>query len=287
MVRLNTERSPDWKLTLRPTGGWRVASSRRSIESDDCVGVWWRRPEVPTVSTATATAAADAIADQWRTLIAALANVAGPTWVSEPTKIRAAEDKSRQLRHAAAAGLLVPDTLWTNDLEEARAFVERWHGKAVAKSVASAWWVEADRGRFVFASLVHGEDLPSVGRLASAPVCFQQPIVPKRDIRVTVVGDAVLSAICDAAFERPEPLDWRRAPERGWSPYVLAAGVADACRELVSGLGLRFGGIDLVLDESGAHWFLELNPNGEWGWLQRAGLPIAEALADALLSPPQ
>jgi glutathione synthase/RimK-type ligase-like ATP-grasp enzyme len=283
VVRLNTERAPNWKLTLRPTGGWRVGGARRSIESDDCVGVWWRRPEVPAVSTATG--AADAIADQWRTLIAALANVAGPTWVSEPTKIRAAEDKSRQLRHAAATGLLVPDTLWTNDLEEARAFVKRWHGKAVAKSVASAWWEEEDRGRFVFASLVRGEDLPAVARLASAPVCFQQPIVPKRDIRVTVVGDVVLSAIRDAVFERPGPLDWRREPEREWSPYVLAVGVADACRELVDGLGLRFGGIDLVLDESGALWFLELNPNGEWGWLQRAGLPIAEALADALLSP--
>lgn len=286
MVRLNTERAPDWKLTLRPTGGWCVRNARRSIESNDCVGVWWRRPETPAVSNASA-GAAEAIADQWRMLIAALANVAGPTWVSEPTKIKAAEDKARQLRDAAAAGLLVPETLWTNNLEEARAFVRRWHGKAVAKSIASAWWEEADQGRFVFASLVRGEDLPAVSRLASAPVCFQQPILPKRDIRVTVVGDAVLSAIRDAAFDCPEPLDWRRAPERGWSPYVLSDDVADACRELVGGLGLRFGGLDLILDESGTHWFLELNPNGEWGWLQRAGLPIAETLADVLLSSPQ
>jgi glutathione synthase/RimK-type ligase-like ATP-grasp enzyme len=285
VVRLNTERAPDWSLTLHPADGWRVKGARRSLESDDCVGVWWRRPEIPPVLTMSA--AAEAIADQWRALIAALANVAGPTWVSEPTKIRAAEDKARQLRHAAAAGLLVPNTLWTNDLEEARGFLGRCGGAAVVKSVASAWWEEADQGHFVFASLVRGEDLPTARSLASAPVCFQQPIVPKRDIRVTVVGDVVLSAIRDAAIGRPEPLDWRLAPERGWSPYVLAADVANACRELVIGLGLRFGGIDLALDESGAHWFLELNPNGEWGWLQRAGLPIAEALADALLSSEQ
>lgn len=283
VVRLNTERAPDWRLTLYPTGGWWVGGARRSIESDECVGVWWRRPEVPAVSTPSA--AAEAIADQWRTLIAALANVAGPTWVSEPMKIRAAEDKSRQLRHAAAAGLIVPDTLWTNDLKEARAFVARWGGEAVVKSVASAWWEKAGQGHFVFASLVGADELPVAGRLASAPVCFQQPIVPKRDIRVTVAGDAVLSAIRDTTFGRPEPLDWRRASERAWSPYVLPPDIADACRELVGGLGLRFGGIDLALDDSGVYWFLELNPNGEWGWLQRAGLPIAEALADTLLSP--
>jgi D-alanine-D-alanine ligase-like ATP-grasp enzyme len=44
-------------------------------------------------------------------------------------------------------------------------------------------------------------------------------------------------------------------------------------------LGLRFGGIDLLVDADGRHWFCELNPNGEWGWLQAAGLPIADAVA--------
>ena len=38
--------------------------------------------------------------------------------------------------------------------------------------------------------------------------------------------------------------------------------------------------------ETGQHWFLELNPNGEWGWLQRAGLPIAAALAEVLTGAP-
>src|ERR1700710_2176272 len=231
VVRLNTEQAPSWRLTLRPVDGWRMSSGKRSIDSQECAGVWWRRPEVPAVwSTAPA---ADAIADQWRALVAGLASIAGPTWVSEPAKIRTAEDKSRQLCDAAAVGLLVPDTLWTNDLFEARAFVGRWNGKAVVKSVASAWWEEADQGNFVFASLKGIDELPAAGRLASAPVCFQQPIVPKRDIRVTVVGDVVLSAVRDTAARHKEPLDWRRAPERVWSPYKLETDVADACRRLV------------------------------------------------------
>ena len=52
---------------------------------------------------------------------------------------------------------------------------------------------------------------------------------------------------------------------------------------LVHELGLRFAAIDLLADVDGRHWFLELNPNGEWGWLQQqAGLPLADALADEL-----
>jgi len=199
-----------------------------------------------------------------------------------------AENKALQLRQARELGLPVPECLWTNDIEAARAFVERWDGRTVVKSVASAWWEEADGGRFVFASPIALGELPSAERLASAPVCFQQPVWPKRDIRVTVVGDSVLSAIRggDDTTDH-DPLDWRLGPQRPWTPYDLPDDVAARCRLLVHKLGLRFGGIDLARDERSQHWFLELNPNGEWGWLQRAGLPIAEALADVLLSRPR
>lgn len=51
---------------------------------------------------------------------------------------------------------------------------------------------------------------------------------------------------------------------------------------MVKELGLVFGAIDLVqIDDN--HFFLEINPNGEWAWLQKvSGLPIAETLVDYL-----
>lgn len=232
--------------------------------------------------------ARDVIGDQWRAFIAALAVAKGPTWVSEPTNIRAAEEKARQLHEARSVGLSVPETLLTNDADEARAFVERWHGRAVVKSVASAWWKDAGQAHFVYATLVTVDELPTPERLASAPVCFQQPISPKRDIRVTVVGDAAFAAVRAVSLADPDqPIDWRRAQDQPWSVYTLPNEIARACCALVKRFRLRFSGIDLALDAEDHLWFLELNPNGEWGWLQRAGLPIAEALADTLLSPPR
>jgi glutathione synthase/RimK-type ligase-like ATP-grasp enzyme len=232
--------------------------------------------------------ARDVIADQWRAFIAALAVAKGPTWVSEPTNIRAAEEKAHQLREARSVGFSVPETLLTNDSDEARAFVDRWHGVAVVKSVASAWWEDAGQARFVYASLVTLDDLPTPERLASAPVCLQQPISPKRDVRVSVVDGTAFAAVRDISVNDPEqPIDWRRARDQPWSAYPLPDEIARACCALVKRLRLRFSGIDLVLDGEGQFWFLELNPNGEWGWLQRAGLPIAEALADTLLSRPR
>lgn len=286
IVRLNTERGPKWQLSLRPTGQWRVARGERVMHSEECAGVWWRRPEVPAVSGVGA--ADEAIGDQWRAFVSALATTQGPIWVSEPACIRVAEGKALQLRRASESGLAVPDSLWTNDADEARAFVAGCGGTAVVKSVASAWWEEDGEGRFVFASLVGVDDLPAPPRLSSSPICLQQPVLPKRDIRVTVIKDAAFAAMRDNdPAQADEPVDWRRAPQRAWSQYHLPPEVAARCCAVVASYGLRFGAIDLALDNEGTHWFLELNPNGEWGWLQRAGLPIAKALADALLATPR
>jgi glutathione synthase/RimK-type ligase-like ATP-grasp enzyme len=280
VVRLNSERSAEWELNLEPGLRWQCRMRRRAITSDDCVGVWWRRPEVPKVAAALGPAA-EAVADQWRAFLAALASVPGPIWVSDPADIRRAEGKALQLSRAREIGFDVPETSFSNDVKHIHELLMRWPAPAVAKSIASAWWEVGDEGRFVFASPLTVSDLPEASRFAAAPVCVQQAILPKRDVRVTVVGSAVFAAVRgDRDSAEGEALDWRLEPQREWMPYELPSSVEACCARLVRAFGLRFGGIDLAVDEEERHWFLELNPNGEWGWLQRAGLPIAEALAD-------
>jgi glutathione synthase/RimK-type ligase-like ATP-grasp enzyme len=285
VVRFNAERAPDWRISVRPAGGWWLSRGKRTLSSAECAGVWWRRPEAPAIEGTAA--AAEAVADQWRALIASLSTVPGPIWVSLPARIREAEDKARQLRFAAECGLPVPDTLWTNDLATAVSFAEGFDGQAVVKSVATAWWEEDGQGKFVFASMVKSRELPTAVRLAGAPVCFQQPIWPKRDVRVTVVASAVLGAIREQTpgGAAEDELDWRRDKDRPWTHYELPTDISARCAALIERFGLQFSGIDLAVDDGGTHWFLELNPNGEWGWLQRSGLRIAETLADLLLAP--
>lgn len=285
VVRLNSERGPEWAVTLEPGLTWHVGRGGRAAGSARCSGVWWRRPEAP--KGAANTPAAEAVEGQWRALLVGMASVPGPVWVSPPAAIRTAEDKANQLAHARALGFMVPSTLWSNQVTAARGFMEHHGGQAVIKSVASAWWEESGRGRFVFASQRAVEHLPTPSALANAPLCFQQPISPKRDVRVTVVEDAVFAAVRDSApGPTEEPLDWRRAAEMPWSPFDLASETVNRCRRLTAELGLRFAGIDLAVDDEDNHWFLELNPNGEWGWLQQSGLRIAEALCDVLLGGP-
>jgi glutathione synthase/RimK-type ligase-like ATP-grasp enzyme len=55
--------------------------------------------------------------------------------------------------------------------------------------------------------------------------------------------------------------------------------------DLMTALGLRFGALDFLLTPDDEWVFLEINPNGQWAFIEQAtGLPIAAAIADALTS---
>lgn len=280
VVRLNTERFADWRIELQPGKRWVIARDDRQLTSEECCGVWWRRPEPAPLPGGLIPAEWEVASRQAVALVTGMQHVPGATWVSRPAAIRAAEDKAWQLAAAAEVGFDVPATTWTNDIAAAERQLADHDGVGIVKPTATAYWEDEETSHFVFARSVNVEGLPASGRLATAPLAFQQRIVPKRDVRVTVVGGAAFSAVTDDAS--PQEPDWRLVGETIWTPYELPVGVRQRCIALVRHLGLRFGGIDLLVDADDHHWFCEVNPNGEWGWLEVAGLAIAAALAAEL-----
>lgn len=69
-------------------------------------------------------------------------------------------------------------------------------------------------------------------------------------------------------------------------PYELPEPIATAAIELTHGFGLNYSSIDFIVTPQGDHVFLELNPNGQFLWLEfEAGLPLSSRMADLLCSP--
>ena len=88
-------------------------------------------------------------------------------------------------------------------------------------------------------------------------------------------------------MQGPGANDWRivgSETEGDWQPYALPPEVERGLLEVMDRLGLDYGAADFIVTPDGRVVFLEVNPAGEFFWLQRApGLPIAEALAEVLL----
>ncbi|MCA1578359.1 MAG: MvdC family ATP-grasp ribosomal peptide maturase [Acidobacteria bacterium] len=207
-------------------------------------------------------------------------------WVNDLDRQRDAENKQRQLRLAMRAGLRVPRTLVTNDPAAARQFFAETEGETVAK-LLRPFTISMDAAQpFVYTNRIREADFAKAEALRHSPMVFQELIPKAYELRVACVAGEFFAGALDASGTSRGHIDWRRAaPEEcRWQKAQLPTEVAKGLQALMSELGLVFGAVDLIRTPSGEHVFLEVNPGGEWGMLERdLGLRIAEAIAEALL----
>ena len=123
-------------------------------------------------------------------------------WINDPGRDEVAHRKLLQLRVAQEVGLEIPSTLVTNDLAEARSFVDAHGYRDVickAFSATEQQWRET--------RLVGEEELAALENVRYAPVIFQE-YVERHDLRVTVVGDQIFPAAIHSQ-ESEYPVDFR------------------------------------------------------------------------------
>jgi MvdC family ATP-grasp ribosomal peptide maturase len=210
---------------------------------------------------------------------------AGARFINPLEAGRAAGNKLRQLRRARELGLEVPRTLVSNDAARVRAFFDQVEGYAVVKMMTALSQSMDASQPFVYTRALHREHLEHLDELRLSPMVFQERIDKARELRVVVVGGQCFTGALDASASVAGSVDWRRSDpgEVRWRPGQLPDGVARSLTRLVAELGLVYGAADIIVTPEGRHVFLEVNPGGEWGMLERElGLPIAAALAEAL-----
>lgn len=204
-------------------------------------------------------------------------------WLNSPYTMRRANGKLGQLVVAAAVGFSVPQTVVSNQWDRVRRLPS---DKLVAKTASgTAMEFDAAPSTLVYTTQFANDDrLPF--EVSPYPAIWQTYIPKAREWRVTVVGDELFSA---AIYTSPDARDdWRKhqlVPEKvTFRAETLPTDAGQKCIAVVQALGLRFGAIDLIETPEGEMIFLEVNPNGEFGWLQVLhGLPIGAAIASELI----
>ena len=69
-----------------------------------------------------------------------------------------------------------------------------------------------------------------------------------------------------------------------WNPFQLPEKVGKQMLQLMDQLGMNYGAVDLILTPENEYVFLEVNPVGEFFWLDiLSGGDIASAIADLLV----
>lgn len=257
------------------------------ISTEQVQAVWMRRIWQPQIS--------DDLAPEFQTacIREAMAALNGfwdslrkVCWVDDFQRILAAENKLRQLRVAKEIGLVIPQTLVTNNPQQAREFFYQVKGKMVAKLLTPISYSMKASPFFFYTSVVKEEDLLDIETLRHSPMIFQEQIPKLRELRVVYVDGSLFVGAIEASNYAATTVDWRRASPKAcaWEIHKLPSQVVSLVKAFMAKFGLKFGALDLIETPSGEYVFLEVNPTGEWGMLERdLDYPISRAIANALL----
>ncbi|MGA2967480.1 MAG: MvdC/MvdD family ATP grasp protein [Terriglobales bacterium] len=246
--------------------------------------VWYRRMRTPPRPDAMDIGVYEFCLHETRaTLLGALLGLT-TRWMSHPAAIWSSEFKPFQLSLAARIGLPIPATVITNDPSAIRKAFDQF-GAMIAKPVRRGHITQNGHTSAIFTSQVLKEHLDEIESARYSPAIYQ-PLIPKRfDVRVTIVGRQVFAAAIGSQSDPAAAIDWRLTsnPVLPHYPMKLPGRLTDQLQQLMESLGLTFGAIDLIQNTDGEFVFLEVNPNGQWLWLDNIlNLGVSEAVADWL-----
>lgn len=273
---LATIDSQGWKSVLHLPDG-------RHFPLSDLDSIWYRRPHPiqvdPTQPAHIQTLTQGEARMGWEGLLSSTQAM----WINYPKHNETADYKPLQLQVAHDYGLTIPASIITSDPEEVKAFYERHHGDIIYKPIHYGS-VKSDAGELVaiYTSKVNAEHLEEVYRVTTSLYLFQEQVHKAFELRINIIGDNI------TATEIHSPLlDWRRDYSCiHYHLHSLPEDIKQKLLKIVHHLHLHFAAIDVIVTPEGEYVFIELNPNGQFYWLdEKAGTHLCQEMAHFLLHP--
>ncbi|KQC00389.1 hypothetical protein [Pedobacter sp. Hv1] len=203
-------------------------------------------------------------------------------WVSPPREVYHAENKLYQLKLAKKLGFKIPETLVTSDKEELKNFFGK-HDHIIVKPIFQTRISSPENAEFIFTNRVTKEQIDSLNSFDLSPCIFQREIEKTVELRITVVNGQTFAAQVKSQEDEETKTDWRKK-KLAFTIFELPSHIHQLCIDLVREMGLVFGAIDMILSPDGTYTFLEINPNGQWVWIEtETGLKISDAIIKELL----
>lgn len=250
--------------------------------------IWWRRPTrlEDNLTFQFPTGVEIAMAEAWHAL--RLATEAMPPSLfplGHPVAMDKSANKLRQLAVARGLGFNVPPTIVGNDPAVLGDFL-RGHERVVVKPLHASAAYEAPE-RKATSALLWCRGFAAADLLAKLPaeggaqLLLQQAVDKRADWRITVLPHKTIACEIDTSGIGADEPDWRKKtmelPHRIFTPD---AGLERLLRAYLTALDLPAGYFDFAIARDGTPWFLEMNTNAQWLWIERlTGEPIAREVA--------
>jgi hypothetical protein len=264
-----------------------LKDSLRSI--DDVKVIWWRKPkdyiEYPEVTDPWAIKYCQ---DETRSLIQSLPGLfPDAIWINNYYNLRLPSRRINQIPLTRQLKINIPPTLVTNEYEPIKDFLLK-HGECIIKPMDYAGFLHSGNQYGCFTRPINIETVESLkDSVHLAPVFIQKRVEKKAEYRVTLIGEK--SFVC-----RIEPRnlddadvnqDWRVTNPENLDHIQdsLPDAYIAKLQKMLQLLGLHFGAFDIIRDNNDVLNFIELNPNGQWLWIEQlTKMPMIEAMIELI-----
>ena len=190
--------------------------------------------------------------------------------VNPYSAVRLVRNKAVQLQLAGASGLRIPATLMSNSPAAVREFFDQNPNNAICKPFATHVWQQHGSTDVTVTETfsLNRADLPEDDEIFTySPAIYQEKVRKEFDVRAVLMGERVYSF---AVRTPANSLDWRHdAALRHVTvePVATPAAVESAILRFAAATGVCTGSLDLAVDRNGEWWFLEINEQGQFLWL--------------------
>lgn len=220
-----------------------------------------------------------------RSFFETLYTLPGIVWINPPHASDRAKTKFQQLLMAVDGGVRVPRTLITTSPDAAKEFFHSCGDVALVKAIYTANATIDGRNRGVPSIKIGPEEFYGlIDQVRLAPVQFQEYVEKAFELRITIIGDAVIAVRIDSQTHEETKVDWRlHSALNSYSVFELPQGITFFCRELLRLQGLMYGAMDFIVTPQHEYFFLENNPFGQYLWLEiETGAPLTDTMCDLL-----
>jgi len=287
---VNTECLPNkYKLIFDSESSlYRISNKNREVIINSSWNIWNRRVMNPDVRKITPRSLTDIIFDETERAWDGLLMSHQGKVVNRPQNQLYANNKIDQLKLAKIIGkdIFIPDTIVTNDPVQVRDFYEKHKGNICFKLHKGVVVNSEGGNKIVYTNKVTKENIKNVKLVSSHPCIFQEYINKNFEIRIVSTDKNSSGIAIHSQDSEISKIDYRRYDFKN-VPYKhikLPNTVKRFCSDMLKHYRLHFGVFDFIYSKDKNYVFLELNPNGQWLWLElKSGHNLTKLVAENLI----
>ena len=270
--RVNVDKFSEYRFCIE-NDGWSISDKYATINSESIYSIYYRKPMLPDLRM---------YDPQYHLLIQrdiisiinGIVDSFGGRVITKPSILRKTENKVYQMIYASKHGWDIPksyignDKLISNEYTKSLSIIKPLTtGKTYGKNGWELYQTNIFRGI--------EEDIDFT------PVYLQHYIPKQYEVRITIIAKEVYAVRIDTKNK----IDWRLDYQN--HKYTLIAcpeNVIRKCYQMMTDFNLIFGAFDFIVTPENEWIFLEVNPNGQWLWLEQSlSLDISKRILDNLI----